>query len=156
MYELGIAIAFLVWLCGAINLIVSLNSKLEKNLNKIGRRQSWLTLQPTAMEPSDVNRPLWRSALKFVLIYGTALPFTLLSWLYVLAVVGPVVYRWHRDRGAPDAVREMRWKMRNLDMSTDDVIKCMLDAAGAADQFEASRQEVSNTLDMLHGRPVAR
>ena len=116
-YEVGVAIAFLLWAYNAVMLIVSVNSLLERNLNKIGQRLSWLTLMPKEMEPEDLKRSTLAKVLKYLFIVGIGLPFVLTSWLYILLAVAGMLYRWSKDSGAPQAVREMRWKLRNLDLT---------------------------------------
>lgn len=41
-YETGLLFAFLLWLYNVITSIVMINSRFERNMNKIGQRLSWL------------------------------------------------------------------------------------------------------------------
>ena len=129
-YEFGLLVAFAFWLWFTVAALVAINSQLERNLNKIGQRLSWLTLAPKPMHADERHRPAWRSMLKFVLLYGTALPFVLTSWIYVAYCVVTVLHRLTKDRGAPQAVREFRWKLRNADLSFDDLVRESMKASG--------------------------
>ena len=146
-YETGVGLAFLTWLWGLVNLLISVNSQMEKNLNKIGQRLSWVTLSVKEMAAEDQNRPLWKSIGKFLLIAVIGLPFVLLSWVTVFLWLGQIIYRRSKDSGAPQAVREYRWKLRNVDMTLDDIIKEGLKASGKSlDEFEATRETIVHQM----------
>jgi hypothetical protein len=121
-YESGLGIAFMLWSASIVITLVWINSRFEKNLNKIGQRLSWLTLNPKAMDAEEMKRSTFRKLFKFLFIVGIGLPAILLSWLYVAWFVGTVVYKHTKDAGAPQAVRELRWKMKNTDMSFDQIV----------------------------------
>jgi hypothetical protein len=143
MYETGIGVAFLIWIFGGALLIASVNSRFERNLHKIGQRLSWLTLTPKPREPNDVNRPTWRSCGRFLFIVGLSLPLILLSWLYVLIWLCPLVYSKWQDMGAPASVREARWRMRNTDMTFDQIIRALMRAAEIDDaQYESYKGDL--------------
>lgn len=145
-YETGVFVAFLIWAYIAIFLIISINSTLENNLNKIGQRISWLTLTPKIMDSDDKSTRL-RSVLKYLLITGLGLPFILLSWLYVVWCAGCVFYSKVKDSGAPQTIKEYRWKMRNIEMSFDQIIKEMMKVAGEdLDDFDSYRLNWINDM----------
>lgn len=121
-YEGGVAIAFCLWVFSSASMLVSINSRLERNLNRIGQRLSWVTLRPKPIE-ADESASVIRKILKFSLIVGMSAPFLLLSWVYVAFWVGSQGYRLIQDRGAPSAVREFRWKLRNMDLSFDQLVR---------------------------------
>jgi hypothetical protein len=123
MYETGLGVAFLAWLGFMVRLVVSINSTMEKNLNRLGQRQSWLTLKPTPMEADDLHRSWLYKVGKFSLIGLISLPFTLFSWVYVLWMVGQFLYLRMRDSGVPQSVKEYRWKLRNCNMTLDQLIR---------------------------------
>lgn len=125
-YETGLLFAFLSWLWGLATIVINVNSRFEKNLNKVGQRLSWLNFAPKPMEASDEGRPIWKSLGKFLLIAVIGLPFVLLSWGQVLIYIGTVIYQKSKDAGVPQSVKEFRWRMRNVDMSFDEIIKEML------------------------------
>lgn len=139
-YETGLFVAFLTWVWGMINVLITINSQMERNLNKIGQRLSWTTFAPTRMTPQEQYRPLWKSAAKFLLIAAIGLACVVLSWLTVLLFFGQIVYRKSKDAGAPQTVREFRWKLRNVDMSFDNVLKEVLKVSGKSlDEFDEFR-----------------
>lgn len=145
MYEAGIAVAFCMWVYLTAMIVVRANSRLARNLRKVGYRQSWATGAPEPMSPKDVARSPLRSIAKFVLIGLIGLPFTLLSWLYVALVVAQFIYARAKDFGAPPVVKEYRWKLRNLDLSTDDIVRQMMKVQGLPDSdFDKVRLEVAS------------
>jgi len=146
-YEFGLLVAFGFWLWFTGAALIAINSQLERNLNKIGQRLSWLTLAPKPMDADERNQPAWRSVLKFVLLYGTALPFVLTSWIYVAYSVATFLYRLTKDRGAPQAVTEFRWKLRNADLSFDDLVRESMKASGQdVHEFETVRTGLRTEL----------
>ena len=128
-YETGIFFAFLLWLYNAVMIVVSVNSRLERNLNRMGQRLSWLSLTPKLMELEDLSRSATSKVLRYLLVIGIALPFVLLSWLNVGLVVATILYRRAKDSGAPQAVREFRWKLRNTDLTFDQLVRELMKVA---------------------------
>jgi hypothetical protein len=116
---------------------------MEKNLNKMGQRISWVTLKPTPMEAADQRRSRLYKVGKFALIVLIALPFTLLSWAYVLYLVGQFLYFRARDSGVPQGVKEYRWKLRNSDMTFDQLIR---EAMKVQEQDPASFEQLKAEL----------
>lgn len=125
MYESGVLLAFLMWIFGAINSIISINSRMERNLNKIGMRRSWMDGSIKPMSIKDLERSTFACVARFLLLWGLSLPFIALSWLQVAFAIGLVIYRKNKDSGAPQSVREFRWRLRNMDMSFDQIITDM-------------------------------
>lgn len=142
-YESGLGIAFILWLASIVITLVWINSRFEQNLNKIGQRLSWLTLNPKAMDAEEMKRSTFRKIFKFLFIVGIGLPGLLLSWLYVAWFVGSVVYKRTKDAGAPQAVREFRWKMKNADMSFDQIVREMMKVS---DEDPTSFEKVRSDL----------
>lgn len=120
-YSAGVLISLLLWLCSAVTLIVALNSQRERNINKIGLRTSWLSHKVTQMEKGDQDRSLLSKTFKFTLLSGLSIPLVLLSWVCVALVIIQVAYNLSKDFGAPQSIREFRWKLKNIDMSFDQV-----------------------------------
>lgn len=141
-YEGGVAVAFLLWLYSVVALLVALNSTYERNLNRIGQRTSWFTLLPKEMSAEDSTRtPLFKSTL-FLLACGIGLISTLLSWLYLAAFAAQFVYRKSKDAGAPVAVKDFRWKLRNTEMSFDQLVKELMKVSELDPaSFEVVREE---------------
>jgi hypothetical protein len=149
-YETGLWMAFLTWSWGLINIVVSVNTRMEKNLNTIGQRLSWISLKPKAMDIDDQDRPVWKSVGKFLLIAVIGLPFILLSWLQVLIFVGMILYQKSRDAGAPQVVRAFRWKLRNVDMNFDDLVRELLKAGDKpSEDFEATKASLIAEMEEI-------
>lgn len=75
-------------------------------------------------------------------------PFIFLSWLYVLFVIGSYCYVFFKDVGAPQSVKEFRWKIRNIDMTFDQMIKELmkLDEQDPND-FEIVKKEMIDYIE---------
>ena len=147
-YETGIFVAFLLWLYNAVMVVVSVNSRLERNLNQMGQRLSWVTLTPKAMEPGDLSRSTTSKILKYLLVVGIGLPFVLLSWLNVGLAIATILYRRAKDSGAPQAVREFRWKLRNTDLTFDQLVRESMKAVEAdPSKFEEFRAAMVTELE---------
>lgn len=147
-YETGIFFALLLWLYNAVMIVVSVNSRLERNLNRMGQRLSWFTLMPKPLEPEDLSRSTTSKVLRYLLVVGIGLPFVLLSWLNVALAIATILYRRAKDSGAPQAVREFRWKLRNTDLSFDQLVKESMKAAEEdPSKFEEFRASIVNELE---------
>lgn len=146
-YETGIFVAFLAWLWLSINAIISLNSRMQRNLNKIGQRLSWLSMTPKPISADEESHGLLRKIFKFLFLYGTGLPFVLGGWFYVLYVIGIIIYRKSKDAGSPQVVREFRWKLRNTDMSFDQLVKELV-KVGELEPFEFERVKAELIAEM--------
>lgn len=148
MYETGITVAFLLWLVGIGGTIVRKNSLLERNLNKIGRRTSLFGLGVTDAKHPEPSA--WVSIAKFALLIMVSLPFVFLSWVYVIFIVLFYAYAFMKDIGAPRSFKEYRWKLRNLDMSFDEIIREIVKLEGLDDsEYPRVRQEWVDYIDRL-------
>jgi hypothetical protein len=146
-YETGLFIAFLLWLYNSVMIVISVNSRLERNLNRIGQRLSWLTLTPKPMDSDDLSRSTLSKVLRYLFIVGTNLPFVLLSWLYVALAAGSILYRRAKDSGAPKVVREFRWKMKNADLTFDQLVKELMKVTEEdPSKFEEFRANIVHEL----------
>ena len=146
-YEFGLVVALLLWLYYAVMLIVSINSQFERNLNRIGQRLSWSSMRPQPMDADDLNRSLGAKVFRYLLIVGFALPFVLTSWLYVLFYLATLIYLKAKDAGAPQLVKEYRWKLRNLDLSFDQLVKETMKVNGdSTEKFEEIRAYMESEL----------
>lgn len=100
------------------------------------------------MESSDLNRPLYLKALKFMLIFFMGLVSTALSWLSVACFIGSFVHERMKDSGAPSLVREYRWKLRNVDMTFDQIISEMVKVNGDnADGFDSLKRDITRGME---------
>lgn len=142
-YETGIFFAFLAWAHGLTMMVVNVNSLMNKNLQKIGLRISWLNFSVKQLTHEEQIRPLWRYVLKFFLIAAIGVPFIFLSWVQVAIYVGFIIYKKSKDSGVPVAMKEYRWKMNNLGMSQDQVIEESMKAHGMPlENFAEHKAEV--------------
>jgi hypothetical protein len=141
-YEGGVAVAFFLWFYQAVILLVQINSRLERNLNKIGQRLSWLTLTPKQIESPEAPS-VFAQIGKYLLVVTLGFLSALLSWLYVLIAVGMFIYAKSKDSGAPASVREYRWKLRNLELTVDDLLREGMKVSGQDPlSFEQVRSEL--------------
>jgi len=122
MYESGVFVALLIWMYGVISSIITINSRMERNLNKVGQRRSWIDGSIKMMTKADVERSLFASAFKFFIVWAISFFFIVFSWLQVALVAAILVYRWNKDSGAPQSIREFRWKLKNSDLSFQQVV----------------------------------
>lgn len=121
MYESGLLIAFLHWCVSTVWIVIVLNSQMSRNLRKIGMRLSWSTLLPVPLTQKDRRRGVLSSVALFSLFSIAKLFTVLFSWLYVAGVAAVMAYAWFKQHGRPQEIREFQWKLRNLDMSFDDI-----------------------------------
>ncbi|MGB3109982.1 MAG: hypothetical protein WBB40_05265 [Psychrobacter alimentarius] len=140
MYETGVTVAFLLWLYGCISTVVRKNSLLEKNLNRIGKKTSLL-----GSDIVDVRYPkdsASKSMLKYVAVMGVSLILIVFSWLYVAVSLFAIFYSFRKDLGVPLVIKEYRWKLRNVDMSFDEIIKAIVQLEGLDEsEYPRVRQE---------------
>lgn len=152
-YEDGIFWAFLVWCFYTVNLIIKLNSTANENLQRVGLRLSWLTLQPIEVTARYHNMHAVIRGLLFLLYLFFGLALTLLSWLYVALAIGDTAYRWQKDFGAPDEVKAVRWRLRNVDMNFDEIVVLLMKLSGRPEnEADSCKAEIR---DRLNRRGVA-
>lgn len=149
MYEIGLLIAFLMWAWTLVMIPVRSLSQTERNLRKIGMRHSWLTGTPKPMSSGDFEPRLLNRLLKLGTLLLLGAPWVLLSWAYVAFVGCSTVYLYMKDRGAPQEIREFRWRMRNLELSFDEMVAGihMINKDGRS--FEDVRQSIVEMMDEM-------
>lgn len=151
MYEMGIAAAFTLWLIDLIMTIVRKNSLLERNLRKLGKRTSMLGFGIT--DAKQERTRVWVATVKIILRILLTIPFVLFSWLYVAIIVLTYAYFFKKDFGAPMMVKEYRWKMKNMDMSFDEIIKGIVKMEGLNEsEYERVRQEWVEHIENLNSK----
>jgi len=147
MYETGFGLALLLWVVGNALWIAERLSLRNRNLRKLGLRLS-LTGEVTPMNSYDANRAFWVRALKFCLFSFVGLLCTLTSWLYVAMYLGGMAWRWSKQAGAPAANKEFIWRLRNIDMSVDELIRQSMKVNGRPEEeFEVVRRDVLRDLE---------
>lgn len=154
MYEQGVLIAFLLWLYSTISTIIEKNSLLEKNMNKIGLRT-----KPAALGFVDMKYPKDSSTkvfAKYSLCFGLNLLLISFSWLSVLGFVGFFIYRFNKDKGVPQSIKEYRWKLKNRDMSFDEIIREIMKIEGVDEsEYPRVRQEWVDHINNLKAKNIA-
>lgn len=126
-YESGVFWAFLIWIYTFAAGIIASNSIMEKNMNKIGMTRNWFTGQYRERTSADQNRSVFVSCLMYLALMFFNLITTLGSWMYVGLAVVMWLYRLSKDSGVPQNVKEYRWKMKNLDLSFDDILRLVME-----------------------------
>lgn len=148
MYEMGVTIAFLLWLYGCVSTVIRRNSLLENNLNKIGKKTSLL-----GSDIVDIRYPkdsMSKAILKHVAVMVVSLILIVFSWLYVAVSLFTIFYSFKKDLGVPQAIKEYRWKLRNVDMSFDEIIKAIVKLEGLDDsEYPRVRQEWIDHINKL-------
>lgn len=125
MYETGALFAFLICVYHTILIITACNSLHARNLAKIGMRISWTT--GTVVE----DKPFaFRGPLTIVWMLFNYIIMILFSWITVVTWTIRLIIRMSQDSGAPNAVKELRWKMKNVDMTKEEIIT-LFEAAAA-------------------------
>ena len=142
MYELGVGAAFCIWIGSLVWLVVSLNSQLERNFNKVGLRLSWLTLSPKPMSNNYRQRSFARKLSKSLIIFSLGFVGVLFSWLSVVFFIGSFIYSHLKDAGAPQEIKEFRWRMRNMDLTFDDVAQGLALVSGGKTSVEHLKRQL--------------
>lgn len=152
-YENGLLVSFFLYCYYIFNLILTLNSTAEQNLNKVGERHSWLSLKPKLMDSSDFDRPFIKKIGKFIFVVVWHGLFVFLSWFNVCMAVGYIFYIRYIDSGAPKAVKEFRWKLRNLDMTFDEICLELIKVKGLElEDFDAVKLEL---IEFINERRIS-
>lgn len=151
MYETGILAALVLWLYSTVSMFIRKNSMMEKNLNRIGRQ-----ISITGLGVSDMKYPkeaAGKTFAKQALIAALGLLFVLSSWLYVVISGGMIAYALFKDLGVPQSIKEWRWKLKNLDMTFDEMIKEIVKQEGLDEsEYPRVRQEWVDYIDGLKAR----
>ena len=142
-YENGLILSFFLYLYQMIALLMLINSTAEKNLNKVGEAYSWLTLKPVLMSKYDFDRSIYKCIGKFLVIAIWQGLFIFLSWLNIFLFVCLTMYKISQDYGAPKEVKEFRWKLKNQNMTFDEIILEMIKVKGLdKEDFEQLKSEM--------------
>jgi hypothetical protein len=102
------------------------------------------------MEADEENWPFWKCILKFLFLAIFGLICTLMSWLQVAMWVGMFLWQLHKDQGAPNSIKEYRWKMKNIDMTRDQIIQELIKIDNVLpEDFDGYKE---NILSDMRGR----
>lgn len=141
-YETGVFIAAIIWFCQTVFLLVVINSRINKNLKRVGMRLSWVSLKPKAMTKKEMQGSKVWPAFKFLLICGLGMAGIVAGWISVVLTTCLFLYvRW-LSLGMPVAMREYWWKMKNLDMDSDRIISEMMKSQGIDPETNTEMREL--------------
>ena len=122
-YNWGVWISFVHWLFQSVFLILLINSRLEKNLNKVSQRLSWLSNYPKPIESIDqIHPPKYKMVVKYSFLRLFNLCFIFLSWFYLFYLLVNITFNRYKRDGEPEVLKTFRWKMRNLDLTYDQIL----------------------------------
>lgn len=122
-YDWGVWISFLHWLFESVFLILLINSRLEKNLNKVSQRLSWLSNYPKPIESIDqIHPPKYKMIFKYVFLRLFNLCFIFLSWFYLFYLFVNTIFNRYKRDGEPEVMKTFRWRMRNQDLTYDQIL----------------------------------
>lgn len=153
-YWSGVGVAFLLWVLHSIRLILVLNSQLSRNLKKVGKRISYSSQRVVDLE--NEHQSFGTKLGKFLIVIFVGLPFVLTSWLYVIYLIGVIVWIQYVNLTAPQSVKEFRWKMKHMDVPFDMIVREEHKMLGKdPSTFEAYKQEVLDHLKQLRSDPLA-
>lgn len=130
MYETGIAFSLLLSLISGIRLALLLNSTLSRNLTKIGWRISWLSHQPKPIYAGEWSQSNYAPYAKALLLVVLGLVASVLSWLNVVFSAAQLWHGYAKDWGAPESVKEIRWKLKNIDLPRREIFRYMHSMVG--------------------------
>lgn len=122
-YETGVFVALVLICLNYLFLILRSKSLYEKNLNRIGMRSSWISGIPREIGSAGVLYKLF----KFIFMIASSAVSVFLSWLTVIWIVGIYIYRLWKDFDPPERIKNLRWKMKNVHMSEEQILRTMFD-----------------------------
>src|SRR5712691_2086055 len=115
-YETGVAVSVL-WSVGGF--LISLFTRLStfhENMTRAGWRKSWVAGH---YKEAHSGSAIWELPVWLILNVAPAA----LSWLGLGIGVCFVLYAVAKDAGAPSAVRDLRWRIRNTELSLPELIE---------------------------------
>ena len=145
-YESGVLVSFIIWFLSAIYLIIRINSTHEKNLHKIGRRLSWITLTQKELNIEYVNKPIYKKVAKFIFIQALSFISIFLSWLYVVYFFGFTLFILYKKIDMPQSIRSCRWKLNNIDMSFDAIVKELVNSSVEQADYETFKEQIMKDM----------
>lgn len=141
-YGTGVFIAAIIWFCQTVFLLVVINSRINKNLKRVGMRLSWVSLKPKTMTKKEMQGGKVWPAFKFLLLCGFGMAGIAAGWISVVLTTWLFLYvRW-LSLGMPVAMREYWWKMKNLDMDSDRIISEMMKSQGIDPETNTEMREL--------------
>lgn len=145
IYLIGYVVAFTIALTSLLINMFAGFTTLSENLRQVGLRISWAHGHPKPMEKDDLNRPPWYFFLKFCLaVLGLGLG-ALFSWLNVIFIPIQVLIAFIKSFGVPRDVRDARWRLKNVPLDFDGVVRLLAVISGKLD-YADDRAEILKSL----------
>ncbi|CAN5416625.1 hypothetical protein BH10BDE1_BH10BDE1_27900 [soil metagenome] len=145
-YESGIVVAGLIKVYQIFMLAMILNSTRHRNLRRIGLRLSWMTSGLKPMTSNDYKPQAGFLLFKIFAIVAYSLLNMMFSWVFVFYFACLTAYQLSKNAGMPQNLKEMLWKLNNVDMSKAQVIE----AFAAVENF--TPEKLQQLRDEVEGR----
>ncbi|HDU8426439.1 TPA: hypothetical protein RG034_001810 [Acinetobacter baumannii] len=144
-YENGVVIGFVLWIITLIRTLFLINSKTQSNLRKVGKR---LSLLGGVKDIEYRKKDKWNLILKFIFIVVLPLGLIFLSWVYVIPTIVYYLYQFYQDFSAPQKVKDFRWKLKNLDLHQDQLIRWLMELTDQnPEDFEKIKKEINEDIE---------
>ncbi|MFW1903660.1 hypothetical protein [Acinetobacter baumannii] len=144
-YENGVVIGFVLWIITLIRTLFLVNSKTQSNLRKVGKR---LSLLGGVKDIEYRKQDKWNLILKFIFIVVLPLGLIFLSWVYVIPIIVYYLYQFYQDFSAPQKVKDFRWKLKNLDLHQDQLIRWLMELSDQnPEDFEKIKKEINEDIE---------
>ena len=110
------------------------------------------------MAPGDLKSSVSKKVLKYGFLGSLGLIGIFFSWISVAVAAAGFAYKVSKDYGAPQYVKEFRWKIRNCEMNFDQMVQEMmkLDPEGTT-TFEQYKEALQRDLvgrGLMHPREL--
>jgi hypothetical protein len=125
IYIVGVIMSLVCEMVGAFSLFNDLNSRLSYNLRQIGYRTSWFTHEIKPLDSLSNRLDIELIFTKVFIKIIFALMQSLLSWINVFLNVHQWIRQHSESKQMPPSLKELRWRLRNVAMPAEDVIKTM-------------------------------
>lgn len=145
IYLIGYVVSFTISLTSLLINIFAGFTTLAKNLKQVGLRISWAHGRPKPMEEEDLNRPPWYFFLKFCLaVLGVGFG-AFFSWLNVIFIPVQVLVALIKSFGVPRDVRDARWRLKNVPLDFEGVVRLSAVISGKRD-YADDRAQILKSL----------
>ena len=144
VYLAGCIVAFGYGLILLFRRIFSGFTTLGRNLRQIGLRLSWSLGQPKEISEDDPD-DFAGYLRKFGLLLLWCAINSMTSWLFLLLLPFSIVSGAIKSFGVPKDIREARWRLKNLPMDFDGVLRTIKSIEGKT-EYSADRAELLQSL----------
>ena len=132
LYWLGVYVSFFMTVNHAITLTYYLNAPIERNLRLINCRVSWMTLSAKPIDEYDINKVKGFPKAALWVVWMTL--FSFLSWLNLIFWTFTFLKAIIEKFTAPKEVRDARWRLWHLELSTEEICAQLLRGKGVAEK----------------------